>query len=76
MEYLSGKRSQTYLVKKYDIGCKAQLQRWIAAYQTFGDEGLLGSRQKEQYSFEFKLHVVEYIYQTKSHIRSWHYHKG
>ena len=29
MEYLSGKRSQTYLVKKYDIGCKAQLQRWI-----------------------------------------------
>ena len=59
MEYLSGKRSQTYLVKKYDIGCKAQLQRWIAAYQTFGDEGLLRSRQKEQYSFEFKLHVVE-----------------
>ncbi len=59
MEYLSGKGSQTYLAKKYDIGCKAQLQRWIAAYQTFGDEGLLRSRQKEQYSFEFKLHVVE-----------------
>lgn len=59
MEYLSGKGSQTYLVKKYDIGCKAQLQRWIAAYQTFGDKGLLRSRQKEQYSFEFKLHVVE-----------------
>ena len=59
MEYLSGKGSQTYLAKKYDIGCKAQLQRWIAAYQTFGDEDLLRSRQKEQYSFEFKLHVVE-----------------
>lgn len=59
MEYLSGEGSQKYLVKKYDIGGKIQLQKWVAAYQTFGDEGLLRSRQKKQYSFEFKLHVVE-----------------
>lgn len=59
LEYLSGKGSQSYLTKKYGIGCIAQLQRWIAAYQKFGDEGLIRSRQQEKYSFEKKLSVVE-----------------
>ena len=59
LEYLSGKGSQSYLTKKYGIGCIAQLQRWIATYQKFGDEGLIRSRQQEKYSFEKKLSVVE-----------------
>ena len=59
LEYLSGAGSQKYLIEKYNIGGKAQLQRWIASYQKFGDEGLMRSRQNDSYSFEKKLHVVE-----------------
>lgn len=59
LEYLSGVGSQDYLIEKYDICGKAQLQRWIASYQKFGDKGLMRSRQNNFYSFEKKLHVVE-----------------
>ena len=59
LEYLSGEGGQSYLTKKYEIGSRAQLQRWIAAYQKFGDEALMRSREKHFYSFEKKLHVVE-----------------
>lgn len=51
MEYLSRKGGQTYLVKKYDTGNKAQLQRWIATYQMFGDKVLLRSRKSKQSLF-------------------------
>lgn len=59
LEYISGEESQKYLTEKYGIGSNAQLQRWIASYQKFGDEGLMRSRQNDVYSFEKKLHVVE-----------------
>ena len=31
----------------------------VKNYQEFGDAGLIRSREKKTYSFEFKLHVVE-----------------
>ena len=59
LEYLNGCGGTLYLSKKYNLGSTTQLRKWIKAYQTLGDEGLLRSRQKTKYSFEYKLHVVE-----------------
>ena len=59
LEYLSGSGGYNYLTEKHHIGCPAQLERWIAAFQKYGDEGLFRSRQKEIYSFEKKLYVVK-----------------
>ena len=35
------------------------VRNWINSYKEFGDVGLRRSREKKNYSFEFKLHVVE-----------------
>ena len=59
LEYLNGCGGTQYLSKKYNLGSSTQLRKWINAYQTFGDEGLLRSRQQKKYTFEYKLHVVE-----------------
>ena len=59
LEYLAGEGGYPYLTQKYKIGGCAQLQRWVAAYQKFGDAGLLRSRKNDVYSFEKKLSVVE-----------------
>jgi transposase len=59
LEYLAGEGGYVYLTEKYRIGCHAQIQRWVAAYKKYGDKGLRRSRQRENYSFERKLSVVE-----------------
>ena len=60
-EYLIGKGSTYELAKKFHIGNNdhKQIVRWVASYNTFGDDGLRRSRKQTTYSFEFKLHVVE-----------------
>jgi transposase len=60
-EYLEGKGSTHELAKRHHIGNGAhkQVVKWVAAYNEFGDDGLLRSRQRKKYSFEYKLHVVE-----------------
>ncbi len=58
-EYLNGKGSYDYLAKKYNIPSCTPLKEWVAAFKEFGKEGLLRSREKKNYSFQFKLHVVE-----------------
>ena len=58
-EYLDGKGGYGYLAKKHNIPDKSQLRQWINAYKEFGDDGLLRSRQNNNYSFQFKLSVVE-----------------
>ncbi len=58
-EYLNGCGGTLYLSKKYNLGSTTQLRKWIKAYETLGDEGLLRSRQQTKYTFEYKLHVVE-----------------
>jgi len=58
-EYLNGKGSYEYLSKKYNVASKEHIHRWVKSYEEFGNEGLFRSRQKNNYSFQFKLHVVE-----------------
>ncbi len=57
--YINGEGSYGYLVKTYGIPRKAILERWVHSYQAFGNDGLMRSRQKQIYSFEKKLSVVE-----------------
>ena len=59
LEYLHGGMGSTSLAKKYNIKSEKQVRQWIHNYQEFGDEGLKRSRKRENYSFEFKLHMVE-----------------
>ena len=58
-EYLNGKGSYDYLAKKYNIPSCTPLKEWVASFKEFGKKGLLRSREKKNYSFQFKLHVVE-----------------
>ena len=58
-DYLSGGGSFRYLAKKYSIPHLESIRRWVNAYQTFGKDGLVRSRKNTEYSFEFKLRVVE-----------------
>jgi transposase len=57
-EYLAGKAGYGTLAKKYHMNV-SQIERWVKVYQSFGEEGLRRSRNKQTYTFEFKLHVVE-----------------
>ena len=58
-EYLDGKGSYTYLAKQYNIPDKYQVRIWVNAYNEFGDTGLIRSRKNKNYSFQFKLSVVQ-----------------
>ena len=58
-EYLDGKGGYAYIAKQNGIPAESHLSRWVNAYKEFGDEGLLRSRQKNNYSFQFKLSVVK-----------------
>ncbi|SHJ74911.1 transposase [Parasporobacterium paucivorans DSM 15970] len=64
-DYQNGKGGYCFLAEKYHIKNNEQVRKWIKAYQTFGDEGLMRSRKNESYSFEFKLHVVELYLTTE-----------
>ena len=59
MSYLNGEGSYTYLANKYCIPSKSKIKLWVDNYKILGDEGLLRSRQQRNYSFEYKLHMVE-----------------
>ena len=56
-EYLNGNAGYKILAKKYQINA-SQIRRWINNYQHFGDEGLMRSRNKREYSVEFKLEAI------------------
>lgn len=57
--YLNGEGGYIYLSNKYHIPAKRSIEDWVHAYKEFGEEGLLCSKQKKNYSFQFKLSVVE-----------------
>jgi transposase len=57
--YLDGKGGYGSLAKQYNIPDGAQVRKWIKAYECLGDNGLIRSRQNKNYSFQFKLSVVE-----------------
>ena len=58
-EYLNGEGGYNYLCKKYNISTKIRLQEWVALYKKFENDGLMRSRKNNNYSFQFKLHMVE-----------------
>ena len=65
MDYINGEGGSQFLAKKHGIPNHSQIQRWIASYKAFGDAGLIRSRKKNKYTFEFKLHVVELYLSTE-----------
>ena len=57
-EYLQGKGSYKELASKYSIDF-TNIRHWVRNYNANGDDGLKRSRKRSNYSFEYKLHVVE-----------------
>ena len=57
--YQRGEGGYSYLAEKYGITNRSQVQNWVHSYKKFGDEGLLRSRKNKNYSFQFKLSVVQ-----------------
>ena len=55
LEHLSLGVGSKALAKKYNVKSARQIRQWIHNYNEFGEEGLKRSRQKNNYSFEFKL---------------------
>ena len=54
-----------YIAQKYNISNKSIVRQWVNAYKEFGEKGLMRSRKKENYTFDFKLHVVELYLTTE-----------
>ena len=67
--YLNGEGGIRTVIKKYGYSNRSQLQRWIVAYQMYGDDGLKISQKTFNYSFEKKLTVVNYICLVNFRIR-------
>ena len=59
LEYLAGKGGPVILARKYGIPSETRIKEWVKSYQNLGDEGLMRSRQKKNYSYEYKLGIVE-----------------
>ena len=57
--YLRGEGGYTYLAKKYGVKNRRQVLNWVHNYERFGDSGWLRLRKNNDYSFEFKLSIVE-----------------
>ena len=57
--YLDGEGSYESLSKTFNIPDKHQIRVRVNAYQTLGYDGLKRSRNKKQYSTDFKLKVVK-----------------
>lgn len=66
--YLNGEGGYARLAKEYGMPSIGPLQRWVAAYQKYGLEGIARSQAKKKYTFEFKLSVVKlYMAQKTSY---------
>ena len=59
LEYLAGEGSLVILARKYGIPSETRIKEWVKTYQNLGDEGLMRSRQKKNYSYEYKLGIVQ-----------------
>lgn len=63
--YLNSNKSYNEIAAFYKIPSSTVIKGWVHSYQEFGDEGLLRSRKNEDYSFKFKLQVVELYLSTE-----------
>lgn len=57
--YLNNEGSYKSVSQKYSMTSITPLKNWVATYEKFGSEGLQRSRKRENYSYNFKLRVVE-----------------
>ena len=57
-EYLNNQESSRSLERKYGVH-HVDIQKWINNYKRFGEDSLRRSRQKQTYTTEFKLQVIE-----------------
>ena len=57
-DYLNGKGSYRDIGRVYALPWE-NVRKWVRNYSANGDDGLMRSRKKQRYSFDFKLHVVE-----------------
>lgn len=62
-EYLDGKGGYEDIARQNNIPDGKQVSKWVKAYKELGEEGLMRSRKNKNYSFQFKLSVVE-LYMT------------
>lgn len=53
--YLNGEGGIRTVIKKYGYSNRSQLQRWIVAYQMYGDDGLKISQKTFNYSLKKSL---------------------
>ncbi len=65
-EYLNNEGRLKFLIKKHGMKSEKNLSRWVKAYEKYGESGLVRSRKKEKYTFEFKLSVVESYLTTEA----------
>ena len=57
--YLNAEGGYRYLASKYNIPSKTRIEEWVSIYKEFGKGGLLCSKKNKNYSFQFKLFVVQ-----------------
>jgi len=63
--YMNGEGGKKFLANKYGVKSPQDVMKWVNAFESFGEEGLMRSRKNETYTFEFKLHVVELYLSTE-----------
>jgi transposase len=63
--YLNGEGGYGFLANKYEIPSDSNVEMWVKSYKSFGDDGLMRSRQKKSYTFNFKKNVVELYLSTE-----------
>jgi transposase len=63
--YMNNEGGIKFLGNKYGVKSYRNILTWVNNFKSFGDKGLMRSRKKEEYTFEFKLHVVELYLTTE-----------
>lgn len=74
--YLDREGSYKHLASKYNVASDTTIMKWVNAYQTLGDEGLLRSRKNCLYPVEFKLEVVQSYLTSEMSYQSLANHYG
>ena len=72
--YLRGEGGYKYLSSIYGPH-KKDIQKWVNNYQSFGDEGLMRSRQQKNILLTRNFLWQSFIYQMRFHIRNWLFKK-
>lgn len=63
--YMNSEGGKQFLANKFGVKSSRDVMKWVNAFKSFGDEGLMRSKKNETYTFEFKFHVVELYLSTE-----------